>query len=109
MLKPTSFGRARRLPLREPAMSDQAIKPFWASTSITDRHDIALLRPKTLSKGERFETQVDAVGYSESLEESLRENNRGHEVAEFLGDCRLGYYTCSKPYCPLCARSFRRW
>jgi hypothetical protein len=48
--------------------------------------------------------------------ESVRSGNllrtfckRKNELTEFLEECRAGEYECEKPFCPLCARSFRRW
>ncbi|MGZ5529953.1 MAG: hypothetical protein ACXWJB_14855, partial [Limisphaerales bacterium] len=31
------------------------------------------------------------------------------ELAEFLRECRAGDYECNSPFCPICARVFRRW
>ena len=33
----------------------------------------------------------------------------GKVIAEYLQECRAGYYECNKPFCPVCARQFRRW
>lgn len=82
---------------------------YWAKASVPMGHDIALLRPASLPRGKRFETPDDAAQYSQALESLLRRTKGGHDSAEFLNDCREGHYTCGKPFCPLCARQFRRW
>ena len=71
---------------------------------------IARLRPSSKPKGQRFETSADAREESERSEELLRSFSGGNkELAEFLQECRAGYYECNKPFCPICARQFRRW
>jgi hypothetical protein len=30
-------------------------------------------------------------------------------IAELLQECRAGDYDCNRPFCPICARVFRRW
>jgi hypothetical protein len=82
---------------------------YWSKALIPEAHDIALLRPAHLTKGERFETLYDAAMYSQNLEMSLRRAGGGDYYAEVLSDCRSGYYVCRKPFCALCARAFRRW
>jgi hypothetical protein len=89
-------------------VSEQETEPYWASAAVPQRHDIALLRSGT-KRGERFETVQDASSYSELLQSSLRRAPGGYYCAEVLRDCRSGYYLCSKPFCPLCARRYRRW
>ena len=71
---------------------------------------MTLLRPGDRPKGERFETLADARAESERSEELLRSFSGGsRELAEFLQECRAGDYQCNKPFCPVCARIFRRW
>jgi hypothetical protein len=96
--------------------SDEKRKEFyWERADIPEERDLALLRPGSLPKTARFETVADAVSNSERLETSLLHNvpvrggRRHNQFAEVLKDCRKGYYTCGKPFCPLCARLFRRW
>src|SRR5260221_8178777 len=83
---------------------------FWRRGSSDRPYDIALLRPKGGPKGERFETVQDARAESERSEQLLRSFSGGNRVlAEFLQECRAGDYECNKPFCPMCARVFRRW
>ena len=68
------------------------------------------LRPSSKPKGQRFETSADAREESERSEQLLRSFSGGNkELAEFLQECRAGDYECNKPFCPICARQFRRW
>src|SRR5438445_9558942 len=83
---------------------------FWRRGSSDRQYEIKLLRPANLAKGERFETVQDARAESERSEELLRSFSGGSkELAEFLQECREGYYHCNRPFCPICARVFRRW
>jgi hypothetical protein len=63
-----------------------------------------------LPKGERFETKQDVLFESERSELLLR-SLPGHSrrLARTLLDCREGDVICDRPFCPLCARRFRRW
>lgn len=80
---------------------------FWRRRNPPKALDIALLRPPTLKKG-RFETLEDA--HSESLRSGKVLAVAGDRLlSETLDDCRSGAYVCEKPFCPICARSFRRW
>ena len=90
-------------------MKGYTSKPYWMSASIPKRHDIAILRPPERAKGERFETPEDAFAYSARLEDTLKRARGTHDYIGFLNDCRSNYYVCGKPFCPLCARRFRRW
>jgi len=84
--------------------------PFWRRGKPDRQYDIALLRPEQSFKGERFETLADARAESERSEKLLRSFSGGSgELAEFLQECRDGYYECTQPFCPICARQFRRW
>jgi hypothetical protein len=83
---------------------------FWRRGNPKRKYDIALLRPADRPRGERFETPQDAREESERSEKLLRSFSGGSKtVAEFLQECRAGYYECDKPFCPICARQFRRW
>jgi hypothetical protein len=85
-------------------------RPFWRRRKPPVKYDIALLRPETLAKGERFETPQDARRESARSETSLRSAQRGsNALADTLSDCRNGHYHCEQPFCPICARDFRRW
>jgi hypothetical protein len=64
-----------------------------------------MLRPASLPRGQRFETEADAGRESERSEKLLR----GSGLGIFLQECRVGHYHCEEPFCPRCARSFRRW
>jgi hypothetical protein len=83
---------------------------FWRRGKPGHKYDIALLRPADRPRGERFETSQDAREESERSEKLLRSFSGGSKtIAEFLQECRAGYYECNKPFCPICARVFRRW
>lgn len=86
-------------------VSNRKKPPFWQRKSPRRRHDIAVLRPESLPRGRRFETIADARRESERSQELLGSGVK----AEFLAECRAGYYQCNNPYCPICARTFRRW
>jgi hypothetical protein len=84
--------------------------PFWRRNTSKAQYDIALLRPASEPRGERFETLADAQAESERSEQLLRSfSGSNRNVADFLAECRAGYYECNKPFCPICARQFRRW
>ncbi len=52
----------------------------------------------------------DARRESARGEQLLKSFKKGNNVfAEYLQECRAGDYVCDKPYCPVCARLFRRW
>jgi hypothetical protein len=84
--------------------------PFWRRNKLNPKYDIALLRPAEMAKGKRFETLADAREESERSEKLLLSFSGGNKViGEYLQECRDGYYECNKPFCPICARQFRRW
>jgi hypothetical protein len=84
--------------------------PFWRRGAPGREYDIELLRPATRAKGKRFETLADAREESERSEQLLRSFSGGNkELAELLQECRAGDYECNRPFCPICARQFRRW
>jgi len=83
---------------------------FWRRGEPDPKHDIVRLLPENRPRGERFETLQDARAESERSEKLLRSFWRGsEELAEFLQECRAGDYECNRPFCPICARVFRRW
>jgi hypothetical protein len=89
---------------------DRKKPPFWRRNSLNPKYDISLLRPANLPKGQRFETVADAREESERSEKLLLSFSGGNKViGEYLQECRDGYYECNKPFCPICARQFRRW
>jgi len=94
-----------------PAMGqDRRKAPFWRRNSLHPKYDIALLRPADRPRGERFETTQDAREESERSEKLLLSFSGGSKtIAEFLQECRAGYYECNKSFCPICGRIFRRW
>jgi hypothetical protein len=84
--------------------------PFWRRGKPHPKYDIVLLRPENRPRGQRFETLQDARVESERSEKLLRSFSGGNkELAEFLQECRAGDYECNQPFCPICARVFRRW
>jgi hypothetical protein len=84
--------------------------PFWRRGKPKPKHDIALLRPAGMPRGQRFETSADVREESERSEKLLRSFAAGSAVlAEYLQECRAGDYECNKPFCPICGRVFRRW
>jgi hypothetical protein len=84
--------------------------PFWRRSKPKREYDIALLRPAARARGKRFETLADVRQESERSETLLRSFSGGNkDLAELLQECREGYYHCNRPFCPLCARVFRRW
>jgi hypothetical protein len=92
------MGQERRKPL------------FWRRGKPNAKYDIGVLRPAEMAKGKRFETLADAREESERSENLLRSFSTGSKViAEYLQECRDGYYECNRPFCPICARQFRRW
>jgi len=83
---------------------------FWRRGKPDPKYDIVRLLPENRPRGERFETLQDARAESERSEKLLRSFWRGsEELAEFLQECRAGDYECNRPFCPICARVFRRW
>jgi hypothetical protein len=84
--------------------------PFWRRGAPGLEYDIELLRPADLARGKRFETLADAQAESARSEQLLRSFSGSNKVlADFLKECRAGDYECNKPFCPICARQFRRW
>jgi hypothetical protein len=83
--------------------------PYWRRANPTKQFDIAKLRPKSLPRGERFETPEDC--YEESVRSGgvLATQRQGRLYSVFLTECRKRYYHCEKTYCPRCARTFRRF
>jgi hypothetical protein len=92
-------------------MAAKQRKPsFWRRVEPNPKYDIAVLRPANMPTGQRFETLADARKESERSEKLLLSFSGGSKtIAEFLQECRAGYYECNKPFCPICARQFRRW
>jgi len=82
---------------------------FWRRNDPAAKFDIAKLRPKTLPRGNRFESLNDARRESARSEELLDAYRRKNGLSVFLKECRGGHYHCEKPCCPQCARRFRRW
>jgi hypothetical protein len=84
-------------------------KPFWRRRIPPRNCDIALLRPPSLDKSQRFETEADARAESLRSEKALKRTGRAGLPQQYLCECRADHYHCEKSYCPLCARQFRRW
>jgi hypothetical protein len=89
--------------------SSRKQSPFWRRHDPPPGDDIALLRPAELPKAERFETRKDARQESERSGSLLTTTKSGECFAEALEDCREEHQRCNKPFCPVCARDFRRW
>jgi hypothetical protein len=83
--------------------------PFWRRQAPLKKYDIKLLRPSILPKKGRFESIVDAKAERARSDAVLRSAAGGQVYAEILSDCRAKYYRCDQPFCPICARRFRRW
>jgi hypothetical protein len=85
-------------------------KPYWYEVKVKRAHDIARLRPPSLKKGQRFETEQDAAEYSSMIRAALHNaTGRLENLATTLSECANGYYVCAQPICPICARQYRRW
>src|ERR1700730_2342315 len=92
------------------AQQQRRKNPFWRRGKPKPKHDVALLRPADLPRGQRFETLTDVRQESERSEKLLRSFAAGSAVlAEYLQECRVGDYQCNNPFCPICGRVFRRW
>jgi hypothetical protein len=83
--------------------------PYWRRAIPAAPFDIAKLRPKTLPRGERFETRRDSRKESLRSEVLLATRPRGKAYGVSLQECREGHYHCERTYCPGCARTFRRY
>jgi hypothetical protein len=83
--------------------------PYWRRTIPAAQFDIAKHRPKSLSRGQRFETRRDAHQESVRSEALLATQRRSRPYGVYLEECRQGDYHCDKTYCPGCARKFRRY
>jgi hypothetical protein len=81
---------------------------FWRRHAPIAIYDIAKVRSKTLPRGKRFETVVDARNESVRSQALLKSGN-GNTYALRLQDCRDNHYYCHQTYCPQCARIFRRY
>ncbi|MCP3441981.1 hypothetical protein [Bradyrhizobium sp. CCGUVB14] len=84
-------------------------QPFWRRREPTAGHDVAELLPASLNKDERFETLEDAQGESARSEAVLAAYRPRNQYSVYLRECREGYYACEQTYCPVCARTFRRY
>jgi hypothetical protein len=76
--------------------------------TIPENHDISLLRPASLRRGQRFETKKDvqktAINYIiPGLKTTMPRE------AEKITDCVEGDNHCLLPICPACARRYRRF
>ena len=74
----------------------------------TAQFDIAILRPRTLPRGKRFETSHDADEESRRSQALVERHHRGKVYGVYLEECREGHYSCERTYCPRCARTFRQ-
>src|ERR1700689_3279051 len=94
-----------------PDMKQARRKPvYWKRQHPPASFDIAKLRPQTLPRGERFETLHDACEESARSQAILAGNRWSRTYfGSYLRDCCEGHYDCGKTYCPVCARTFRRY
>lgn len=83
--------------------------PYWRRGTPAAQFDIAKLRPKTLPLGKRFETLGDARKESRRSLAQLAMQRRGRLYGVYLQECLDRHYHCEKTYCPICARTFRRY
>jgi hypothetical protein len=84
----------RNLRSREPPLLySEGRSPYWLTGAIPKRRDIARLKPPSLPKGRRFETDQDAQEQSRRQGAALlRGRHPERLLAEVLSDCREGYY-----------------
>jgi hypothetical protein len=81
--------------------------PYWIDCDIPKERDIALLRPATLSKGKRFETEHDVYETANTIVCNLQ--GRLWSIARKVEECVDGVQNCLLPICPICARHYRRY
>jgi hypothetical protein len=83
---------------------------FWRRGEPITIYDIGVLRPAHLEKKQRFETLDDTRAESRRSERLMQPGDGSVSwAAQMLHECRMGYHHCDQPYCPMCARRFRRW
>jgi hypothetical protein len=83
--------------------------PYWRRAVPAAQFDIAILRPKTLTRGKRFETRRDAREESLRSQALLAAKATGRAHGVYLQECREGHYQCDWTFCPHCARTYRRY
>lgn len=83
--------------------------PYWRRTIPTASFDVAKRRPRTLPRGERFETRADSRDESLRSEMQLATQPGGKAHGVYLQECRDDHYQCERTYCAQCARTFRRY
>ncbi|MBV8831067.1 MAG: hypothetical protein JO108_17760 [Acidobacteriaceae bacterium] len=93
---------------RRPRQSSPS--PYWANPSIPGQFDLAVLKPATLASGQRFETLKDVRARRKRLRAALTTSSikAVRYFLEEIGACD-DVEPCGQPYCPSCARQFRRW
>jgi hypothetical protein len=84
-------------------------RPYWMRAAPAKQFDIAKLRPSSLPSGKRFETPSDCREESVRSAAVLASQRQGRPYSVYLTECREGHYRCGKTYCPICARTFRRF
>src|SRR5690349_7966446 len=82
---------------------------YWKRAIPTAQFDIAKLRPKSLPRGQRFETLRDVREESVRSQALLERHRKGRPHGVYLQECRDGHYRCDQTYCPRCARTYRRY
>lgn len=81
---------------------------IWLNYKLPQSLDIALLRPRNLPKGQRFETERDARKTAEkNIIPALRATMPS--IAQKITDCVEGDEYCLLPICPACSRHYRRF
>jgi hypothetical protein len=83
--------------------------PYWRRSTPTAQFDIAKLRPKSLPRGQRFETASDVNEESVRSQALLEQHRQGRLHGVYLQECQEGHYHCNRTYCPRCARTYRRY
>jgi hypothetical protein len=85
--------------------------PKWIDCDLPSEYDIALLRPATLPRGKRFETEDDVYETADNhIVPKLRD--RLSSIAQKIEHCGLGVEpkkNCLLPICPICGRHYRRF
>jgi hypothetical protein len=91
-------------------IADHRLEILKMATSIPcAKCNIEKLKSARLPKGERFETSSDAKAESARSESVLSGHQPGTSHSMLLRECRAGDYDCERPYCPKCARVYRRF
>lgn len=94
------------------AKCGRIVEPFWLTMEPDSRYDLAILRPASLRRGQRFETVADADEYTARHVGRLRELKQpwSRRVARVISRCEeVPGEQCGQTLCSQCGRGFRRW